>query len=71
MKGAKLAVAAAGLAAIALGAGSASAADCKTYVKANYLHPICDWNMHQAMMQKMMMDKMHPKKKLMHPKKKK
>ena len=52
---AKIVVLALGVGGFVASAGSASAADaCKTYVKANYAKPACDYKIHQMMMHKKM-----------------
>jgi len=76
----KVLVLALGLGGFVAASGTANAADaCKTYVKANYAKPACDYKTQQMMMHKMAMHKtmaakkpMHKtaKKKVMHKKKK-
>jgi hypothetical protein len=74
---AKWAIPLVGLAAFVAGVGSASAAECKTYVKSNWMKASCDYNthhmmmMHEMMAHKTMMHKTMDHKKMMKHKKKK
>ena len=71
----RLAIPLLGLAALVTITGSASAADCKIYIKANYTKAQCDYKMHEMAMQQAAhhasMHKAAEHKKVVHKKKKK